>query len=249
MGLTDYNVYIMDKRKKLKYTVIAAFALFLPAILFFDNIVIAALIALGSIFYPKYKAGELLIKRKAELNLQFKDALYSLSSSLGVGRSLESSFKCVLSDLRMLYPADDTHIIRELMFICRSIELNEPVENALADFAQRSGLEDVKNFADVVMVCKRTGGNLVQVAKNSAAIIGDKIEISQDIELLLSRQKYEQKILNIMPVVFVALIRYGGSGYMDALYSSIRGYLVIAVALAILAASHFVSKKILDIRV
>jgi tight adherence protein B len=52
-----------------------------------------------------------------------------------------------------------------------------------------------------------------------------------------------------MPVVFVALIKFGGSGYMDSLYSSAGGYLLMSLALVIIAVSVVISRKIFEIRV
>ncbi|MHB9094690.1 MAG: type II secretion system F family protein [Eubacteriales bacterium] len=173
--LIDYNVYEMDRREKTKYIIVSAVALFSVGLVFFSSPVIAAVFAVGAFTYPRYKSRDLIKKRKADLNLQFKEALYSLSSSLSVGRSLESAFKAALDDLRILYPDDNTHIIREFRYICRKLELNEPVESAVLDLAGRSGLEDIKNFAEVMIICKRTGGNLVQVVKNTSNMIGDKI--------------------------------------------------------------------------
>ncbi len=247
--LTDYNDYAMDRREKVRYTAGAAAALFGLGLIFFGSIAIAVVFSLGSFMYPQYKAKELREKRKTELSSQFKDALYCLSSALGAGRSLEGAFRAALDDLRILYPDCNTHILKEFARICRRIELNEPAEDALLNFAERSGVEDIRDFAEVMQTCKRTGGNLVQVARNTSAIISDRIEIRQEIELLLSKQKFEQKVLNIMPVVFIALIRFGGSGYMDSLYTSPLGYLLMFGALSILAVSAVISKKVLDIRV
>jgi len=247
--LTDYKNYVMGKREKGQYTLMAAAALFALGYIFFSNVVLSLLMASGCVWYPRSKCRDLARRRRAELNSQFKDALYSLSSSLSVGRSLESAFTEALNDLRVLYSDPNTHIVKEFEGICRRIELNEPLEHAVLDFAARSGLEDVQNFADTMVTCRRTGGNLVQVVKNTATIIGEKIEISEDIELLLAKQKYEQKMLNYMPFIFIALIKFGGSGYMDPLYTSIRGYVLMAVALLILGVSYLVSSKIFDIRV
>lgn len=247
--MTDYNCYVMSKQEKAKYTVAAAIFLFTVGLIFFSNGLIAVVFSLGAFFYPRYKCIDLIKRRKIELNLQFKDALYSLASALGVGRSLESSFKVALKDLQVLYPDDETFIVSEFKLICRRLELNEPVESGLLDLARRSGLEDISNFVDIMVICKRTGGNMVEVVKNTSNIICEKIDLNQDIDLLLTKQKYEQKILNFMPVVFIGLIKFGGSGYMDVLYSSAQGYLIMAFALIILAASYFISKKILNIRV
>ena len=127
--------------------------------------------------------------------------------------------------------------------------MNEPVEKALADFGRRSHIEDIINFADVISICKRTGGNLVSVVKNTSGAISGKIEVEQEIELILAGRRYEQKVLNVMPLVFIGLVNLGGSGYTDALYSSFSGYLLMALSLGILAASYLFSKRIMDIKV
>lgn len=247
--MTDYREYVLTKDEKLKYLAQGALFLAVAGYIFFGSWIAALVLAAGTLWYPKLKQEQLRDKRQKELTLQFKDALYALASALGAGLSLESSVKAALRDLRVLYPEEETDILQEFEYLARRLELNEPLEVALGDFAQRSGLEDVRNFTEVITLCKRTGGNLVQVVKNTATVIGDKIEISQDIDLLLTKQKFEQRILNVMPVIFIGLIKFGGSGYMDSLYTSPVGYLLMGVALVILAASYAVSQKIMDIRV
>ncbi|MFZ5597776.1 MAG: type II secretion system F family protein [Bacillota bacterium] len=248
-ALPDYDVYVMDRKEKTKYMALAAVFIFAAGFMFFQSAALAALLSAGAFFYPGYRAKEMVKRRKAELNMQFKDALYSLSSSLSAGRSLETSFRAALADLRILYPDGDTYIIKEIEYICRRIEMNHPVESALQDFAGRSHLEDIKNLADVLVICRRTGGNLVEVVKSTSSIISDKIEISNEIDLILSKQKYEQRVLNIIPVVIIGIINLGGSGYTDPLYGSVKGYLLMGISLLLLAASFYISKRIMDIKV
>lgn len=248
-GLVDYSVYVMSRREKEKYTAMAAGGLFIIAFVFFQSWWVAALFSLGGLFCPGCMVRELAEKRKRELSLQFKDALYALSSALGSGSSVESAFRAALNDLRIIYPDEKACIIREFSYICRRIEMNEPLEKALADFGRRSHLEDIINFADVISICKRTGGNLVRVMKNTSGAISGKIEVEQEIELILAGRRYEQKVLNIMPLVFIGLVNLGGSGYTDPLYSSFTGYLLMALSLGILAASYLFSKRIMDIKV
>jgi len=54
---------------------------------------------------------------------------------------------------------------------------------------------------------------------------------------------------NTLKIVFIALIKFGGSGYMDSLYSSGGGYFLMSIALIIIAISVVVSRKIFEIRV
>lgn len=223
--------------------------MFAVGIVFFSSFILGLVLASASVFYPKYKTRELIKKRKSELNLQFRDALYSLSTALNAGISLENSFRVALKDLRVIYHDEDTYILKELLLICRRLEINNSIELCLTDLAERSGLEDIHNFAETIVICKRCGGSLVEVIKNSSGIIREKIDICHEIELSLTKQKFEQKVLNIMPIIFIGLMKFGGSGYMDPLYSSVKGYLIMAAALIIIAGSWAVSQKILDIRV
>ncbi|HEX3032230.1 MAG TPA: type II secretion system F family protein [Bacillota bacterium] len=183
------------------------------------------------------------------MNLQFKDALYYLASALSAGKSLESALRVTLRDLQVMYGEEDCLIIRELTHICQRLELNEPLESCLQELAQRSGLEDILHFSQVISICKRSGGNLVDVVKQTSAVLSEKIEISHDIQLQLTKQKFEQKLLNLMPFVFMGLMKLGGGGYLEVLYTSVAGYLSVGVAVLLLGAAWATSRAILDIRV
>ena len=89
-GLIDYDIYVLSRNEKIMYTTIAAIFLFALGYLFYHSIILSALLALLSVKFPKMMRGKIISKRKKELNLQFKEMLYSLSSSLSAGRSVES---------------------------------------------------------------------------------------------------------------------------------------------------------------
>ena len=244
----DYHFHHLSPQERLKYAGLGAVLAAAVGFAFFQNMILAAFFSVGGLFYPRIVAAGLAKKRKKELLLQFKDALYSLASSLAAGRSLENSFPAVLADLRILYPGEKTAIVQEFAYMCQRLEMMEPIEQILYDFSKRCGLEDVRNFAEVLGIVKRTGGNLITVIQNAAALIGEKIEMEQEMILQLAKQRYEQKILNIMPFVFLGLINFGDSSYMKPLYSSATGYLVFFVALLLLAASYLISQMILDFK-
>ena len=88
-GLTDYNVYLMTKKEKGFYILAAAAVLFAVGYIFYHNLILSALLALLSLKFPKIRTGQIIAKRKKQLTVQFKDMLYSLSSALSVGKSIE----------------------------------------------------------------------------------------------------------------------------------------------------------------
>ena len=89
------------------------------------------LFALLSFKSPDIRTEQIIRKRKNQLTLQFKDMLYSLSSALSVGKSVETGLKDSLTDLRVIYPDPQTDILVELEYIIRGISMNNTVESML----------------------------------------------------------------------------------------------------------------------
>lgn len=247
--LVDYNKYTMTPQEKVRYTLMAAIAMFLIGFIFYRSIIFALLLTPLAVIYTKYKAREIIKTRKLELTLQFKEGLYALSSSLTAGKSIEMAFREALKDLSILYPNPDTHIIREFMYIIRKTEMNETVEEALLSLAERAHLEEITSFADVFITCKRTGGNIIEVIKNTSQVLGEKIDFRNDINLLLAQRKFEQRVLNLIPIFLIALLSYMAADYMEPVFTTIIGKLVMTASIVLLAIAFFVSKKIMDIEV
>lgn len=248
MCLIDYDSYVITIKMKIIYAALAAAVIFAVSYLFYRSILLAAILCPLGTLYLKYKRGQIIIKRRNELNLQFKDLLISLASSLCAGRALENAFESALEDLLLLYPSDEACIIRETKIIIHKLSLNITIEEALSDFAERSKLDDIKNFSDVIMICKRTGGNLIEAIKNSSGIISDKIEMKQEIETLLSARKFEQKILNIMPIGMIFMLSITAADYINPVFTTPQGRSAMTVCLLLLIAAFLISYKIINIK-
>ncbi|MDD2211919.1 MAG: type II secretion system F family protein [Clostridia bacterium] len=247
--LVDYDLYVMSKKEWLFNFCLAAGFLFFVAYVFYRNIFLSLLVIPLAFFYPRLKTKEIIAKRKKELSLQFKEALYALSSSLMAGRSVESAFKESLKDLSLLYPDPQISIIQEFTYIMRRIAMNETIEEVLTDFAQRAHLEDLDSFVDVFVISKRTGGNIVEIIKNTSVIIGDKLQIEQEIDTILAQRKLEQKILNIMPIAMLLLLAWTTEDYMEPVFTTLEGRFIMTVAVLLLGLAAYLSKKIMTIEV
>lgn len=244
----DYSSYSLSLSEKLKYFAAAECVLVAAGYIFFKNIYIVLILAPGAFFYPLSIKKSLIRKRKEELTSQFRDALMSISSSISAGRSVESAFKAAVDELRIIYPYGKVYIIDEFELINRKIKNNEPVEKALADLARRACADDISSFADVFAVCKATGGDLVEVIQNCCNVISQKIEIQNEIKLLVAEQKLSQKIISIVPFGLMAAIMAGSPDYAEPLYTP-KGNLVMLAALTLLIFSYYIGRKIVDIKV
>lgn len=246
----NYSIYIMSFKERLFALLLAGSILFTIGLIFYDSYLIAGLMVPLALFYPKFKAKGLMEKRKKELTVQFKQALYALSSTLSVGKSVENAFREIVADLKMLYPNPSTYIIQEIELINRKIENGETIETALKDFSERANIDDITNFTDVFVISKRTGGDLNETIRKTSNIIGDKIEIQQEIGVLLAQKKFESRILNISPFVIVALLSYSSPDYMEPLYQLEQGGpIIMTFSLILLVIAVIISEFIMRIKV
>lgn len=245
----DYTVYIMTKKEKLGYSLKAGIILFLIGYVFYQNAFLALLLTPIAIFYPKIKAKELLQKRKNELNFQFKDMLYSLSASMSAGKALEPAFREALNDLKIIYPNDDEYIIKECENIIKNLDMNERIEDVLEDLAERTQIEDIISFVDVLQACRKAGGNIVEVMRTTTSLINDKIEIKNEIDTITASKRFEQKMMSLAPIVMIVLLSAVAGDYMNPVFNTLQGRVIMTFALIIMAITHFISKKLMDINV
>jgi len=247
--IIQYDRYRMKPGEFILNLLLAMVFLFLVGMIFYDHWFIALLLSLLGFAWIPGRKRELAKRRKELVKLQFRDALYFISVSLSAGKSFETALLDAQQALERVYPDKNAIIIRELELINARVMMNVPVEQALNDFAQRVRIEEVKSFADIFSISKRAGVNLVEVIKNTSGMIREKIEVRQEIENLIAGKKLEQKILSVTPFVMVYLIKSSSSEFLEPLYSTAAGRVVMTVALLLLLAGHVIAKKIMNIEV
>ena len=248
-GAVNYNVYVMTKREKLFYTLAAAAVLFFLGFVFYRNIVLSALLALLALKYPKYRSKELMEARKKRLNIQFKDMLYSLSSAVSAGSSVERGLIQVKDDMLNQYADPNIDIIRELNMINSKIALGQNIEDVMRDLGERSGSEDIASFASIFEIAKRTGGNLVQIIRETTDTIAEKIEIEGEIDTMLAGKRMEQKVLTAMPILLVFVLTETTDGFMTPIFTTLPGRITATVALIMISIGYFWSRRIANISI
>lgn len=247
--LKDYNAYQMSPREYLLSVGVALAVLAGLTYVFYRSLWIWLLVSPLSLLFPRCRKKQRIGRQKQELLLQFKEALYVIAASLTAGKSVEMAFRSALSDLRILYIDPETPIIKELEIIIRKMELNGTIEEALQNFSKRAHLEDVRSFTDVFVTCKRRGGNMVEVIKNTSNTIADKIRTREEIETLITEKKFEQKVLNAMPIVMIFILKSSSPEFMEPVYTTAMGRLGMTVAVVLFILAYAASDKIMKIEV
>lgn len=214
------------------YRSFTAFLLFLPV----------------GFLYPLAKKKELALQRQEELRRQFKEAVLILSSSLGAGYSVENAFAGSLRELEELYGREGM-ITKEFSYIAHQLRMNRTVETLLAEFADRSGLEEIKNFSDIFAVSKRSRGELVSVVNHTVHVISDRLQVREEILTMTAEKQFEQKIMNLLPILIVLYVDVTSPGFFDSMYETTVGRIVMTVCLAVYAGAYVLAGRMLEIEI
>lgn len=245
----SYDTYDLDKEEKQKYTILFAVALFIIAYIFYKSLVISACITVFSPYCLKFYAKYMCQKRKDELTLQFKDALYSISSSVAANRQIPEAIKDACGHMQMIHGAD-SYIATEFMNMTKRIhESKESEEHVLSEFAQRANIDDIWNFYDVYITCKETGGDLEKVLTKTTKVIMEKISIYAEIKTQTAQKKLEAKILALMPIIATLFLQVCSPDYISVMYETFLGRCIMTSALLGIVIAYLLSMKITDIKI
>ena len=186
-------------------------------------------------------------RRKQRLLLEFKEAMQSVAASLLSGYSIENAWKEAEKELHGLYSGNG-FMEEEIRRMNSGIQMNQPVEQLLYQFALRSSCEDILEFAEVFRFAKRSGGNFGKIIQNTVFRIGEKIETEHEIQTILAGRKMEQKVMNIVPVGLLLYLNLTSKDFLAPLYGNFFGICVMSVAFFVYLAALALFKKMIQIQ-
>lgn len=240
----DYREYVWST-KELVISIIGTVCIVVFLSYFFYRSILACLpMSVIGIFYFRMLKQKKLERCREELTLQFKECILSVSASLRAGYAIENAFVESRSDMELLY-GRDSMIYQELEWMRRGLVINITLEEQLFHLAWRSGSEEIAQFATVVSIAKRNGGNLSEIIKSSSELIGQRLDARQELRVMLSGRRMEQNIMKLMPFGVLGYISISYSGYFDMLYHNPQGVAIMTGCLMIYLAAYVLGEKIL----
>lgn len=190
------------------------------------------------VFWGEYKK-EVISARRQKLLFGFQDALYTMSASVCAGRSLERAVGDSADNLERMY-GKQAWVSREFRELDQRIRnANQPAEQALMELGIRSGLEDIRNFAQICGICVRTGGNLQEAISRAASVITEKISFQRQLHTMTAQKKMEVKILVAIPFLVLCFLQAASPQYSSALYETWAGRLIMTGCLFSIAFAYY----------
>lgn len=224
-------------------------AFFIIGYLFYKSTLVSTLFFLYSISYKKYYLKNIKEKNKYILLLQFRDFLYSVSTSISAGRQMEEAIYDARNNLELIYDEKDI-IIQELNKIINGMEQSKLSCGQLINkFALRSDLNEIKDFSDIYTTCRDTGADINKAVLKTCEKLIDKNSLKKELESALSQKKYETNILISMPLLILGLLNLVSPDYLTPLYTTFSGRVIMSAALLGMIVSWLMIGKITNIKI
>ncbi|MBO4235904.1 MAG: type II secretion system F family protein [Firmicutes bacterium] len=247
--MNDYSVYKPSVKERIMICVAVLLILELIGLLVYDTKLGGILILIAYPFLEiKYKS--IMIKRrKNKLRNQFRDMLYSMSSAFATGDHMAAAMEKSITALEDIY-GEANEMSTELALMINKInETGEDEKDLWCDFGRRSGVEDIRDFAEVFSSCRDAGGNIVRMVDRAAEMMNEKIGVENEIRIMASQKVAEGRLVGIMPIFMIVFLRLTSPSYMRVMYESIAGRILMTVSMLITIAAFLVTEKVTAIEV
>ncbi|WP_162891304.1 type II secretion system F family protein [Aeromicrobium sp. A1-2] len=186
----------------------------------------------------RFRAG----RQRKEFAKQLDNTLRIISSALRAGQSLQIALNSVAADSAAPMSEEITRIINEN-------RLGRDMVVAMLDVADRMQSEDFQWFAEAVAVQRDAGGNLNDIIDTVAETIRGRAEIREKVRAYAAEGKASCYVLMALPVALAVLYSLMNPGYLDPLFSTTIGVLLLLLSAVLYTLSAFWMRAIIDIKV
>jgi len=173
---------------------------------------------------------------------QLADNLQVVASAMRAGHSLIGALSVAADDAA-------EPVRTELRRVVADEQLGVPLEDALANAMRRMQSSDLEQLVLVSVVQREAGGNTAEVIDRVSDNIRERAELRRMIDTLTAQGRLSRWVVSALPVVLLGLITAINPSYMQPLYHTGVGRLMLALASVLVILGSLAIKRVVDIEV
>jgi tight adherence protein B len=172
---------------------------------------------------------------------QLPDVLITLAAALKAGHSFKQGLQTIVDEGNP--PAN-----KEFHRVLAEASLGRPVEVALADMSERLGSKNFDFVITAVKIQQQVGGSLAGLIDMVADTVRQRQQFIRKIKGLTAMGRAGAYVLVALPFFIGAIITIMNPTYMDPLYHTHTGNMLIYIGLGMMAFGSLVLKKIVSFK-
>jgi tight adherence protein B len=206
------------------------------------SLIVALLVALVIPFAVRSVVKKRLAKQRKLFAEQLGDNLQVLASALRAGHSFIGALAVVANDA-----ADPSR--SEFQRVIGDEQLGVPIDQALHVVVERMESRELEQVALVAALQREAGGNTAEVLDRVTATIRERFELRRTVQTLTAQGRMSRWVLTLLPIFLLLAITLINPGYMNVMYDSSFGRVLLILAGISIASGSLVIKRIVNIRV
>lgn len=192
------------------------------------QILIPMLVGIVSSFFVPWMLVVYFAKRRRTAFLsEFPIALDMIRRALRVGHSTDRALAMVAEQGMGL-------VGQTFQSLTEKMQIGAPMEVALAEVANRLGIEEFRMLAIVLILQRETGGSLAEVTDNFANIIRARENLRKKVQSLTAEVRVTAIILTSIPIFIFGTIYVVNPTYFNPLFYTERGNTLLLIGCGML---------------
>ena len=216
------------------------------AYFFYRSVAAAFLLTPVIYFYKKDKGEKIIRKKKENMELEFKELLLNVRTNLQAGYSIENCFLESRKDMVRLH-GENGLMVKELDYLQKGISNGITFERMILQIGKRNSGE-IKEFCNIFLLASKMGGRWNEIIENTVEIITKKIELKEEIKLLIYEKELEHKIMCIIPFFIMTYMEITSGGYFQVLYHNPLGIFLMTGAMILYIFAYKLGDKITQLK-
>jgi len=180
-------------------------------------------------------------RRLMALDDQLPDVLTTLAASLKAGHSFRQGIQAVVDEGHP--PASE-----EFKRVLTETSLGRPIDDALAEMAERVGSENLSFVITSVTIQRQVGGSLAGIFDMVAETVRNRQQFARKIRSLTASGKMSAYVLLGLPFFIAGALTLMNPEYMAPLYETSIGHVLIGMGLTMMFFGSLILRKIVSFR-
>jgi tight adherence protein B len=172
---------------------------------------------------------------------ELPDLLITIAASLKAGHSFKQGMQAVVDEGQP--PASD-----ELKRVLTETSLGRPMDEALAEMADRVGSKNFEFAITAVTIQRQVGGSLASLFDMVADTVRQRHQFARKIRSLTAMGRMSAYVLVGVPFFLAGTISLIAPAYMTPLWHTSAGHMMIVLCLVMISIGSAILKKIVSFR-
>jgi tight adherence protein B len=181
-------------------------------------------------------------RRRKAFEALLPDTLQLLSSTLRAGYSLMQGVEAVSTEV-------GEPMGRELRRVVTEARLGRPLEESMSAVAERMESVDFGWAVMAIGIQREVGGNLSELLLTVASTMTERERLRRDVSALTAEGRVSAMVLGLLPIGIGVFIMGANPGYLDPLFGTTMGQIMVGGALVLAAVGGMWMKKIIEIEI